>query len=58
MAEESINPPQLLIVMQRIASHESALRRAFGQIDVDKYRPTFDHCVAVIAKFIRERQAR
>jgi hypothetical protein len=48
MVEESIYLPKLLVVMQRIAGHQSALRRAFDQIDADQYRPTFDHCVAVI----------
>jgi hypothetical protein len=57
MAEKSIYLPQLSKVMQRVASHRSALGRAFGQIDADQYRPTFDHCVAVIAEFVRQHQA-
>jgi hypothetical protein len=44
--------PNLAMVMQRIETNETALRRSFDQIMPDRYTPTFDHCVKVIADFV------
>ncbi len=52
MVERNTYLPRLAVVMQRIETHEAALRRGFDQIMPDGYTPTFDHCVKVIADFV------
>ena len=52
LEEKSTYLPKLLTVLKRINSRQLVLRRAFEQIDVDQYRPTFDHCLEVIRDFI------
>jgi hypothetical protein len=52
MEEKPTYLPKLLTVLKRINSRQLVLRRAFEQIDVDRYKPTFDNCLQVIRDFI------
>jgi hypothetical protein len=46
--------PRMKVVLDRLALHGEALRKAFDQIDTVGYHPTFEHCAELITAFVSD----